>query len=168
MCGSERLIIRPPHSACESVEAVRGFASQLIRRVFATVVLGESIVGDEMDVGSGARTGECGVRPVSGEGLWSADDERAVDGGALAGVAGDRVGELDVVSEVMEVQPPALAGVGLDLNGHARSVVGGDRTQGPVVDVQPTSLRRVMIRSPTVQERYLNPEGLAGEFTALP
>ncbi len=88
MCGSERLVIGPPHRACERLEAVRRFAARLIGCVFAPVVFGGSGVGDEVDAGVGACAGEGGVGPVAGEGLGSADDERAVYGGTLAGVAG--------------------------------------------------------------------------------
>jgi hypothetical protein len=115
---------------------------------------------------SGARTGEGGVG--AGEGLWSADDEGAVDGGALAGVAGDRVGELDMVGEVMEIQPSVLAVVGPDPNGHARSVVGGDRPQGAVVDVQTAVVAASDDSVTDGPGAVLNPEGRPGEFTALP
>ena len=106
MCGSERLVVGPSHRARERLEAVRRFAARLIGCVFAPVVFGGSGVGDEVDAGVGACTGEGGVGPVAGESLGTADDEGSVDGGALAGVAGDRVGVLDVVGEVVEVQPP--------------------------------------------------------------
>jgi len=101
MRSGERLIIGPSHRACESLEAVRGFAARPIRCVFAAVVFGGPVVGDEVDAGVRARTRECRVRPVAGESLRTTNDECSVDGSALAGVAGDRVGMLDVVGEVV-------------------------------------------------------------------
>ena len=167
MYGSERLIVGPSHRRCESVQAVRGFASRPIwaySRRSCSVGLWSAIRWMLVSV---ARAGEGGVGPVAGEGLWSADDERSVDGGALAGVAGDRVGVLDVVGEVVEVQPPMLAAIGLDLDGHAGSVVGGDRTEGAVVDVQAAVVSAGDDPVTDGPRAVLNPERLAGELATL-
>jgi hypothetical protein len=144
-----------------------GFAALPIWCVLAAVVVGGSVVADEMDVGGGARPGQGGVRPVAGEGLWSADDERSVDGGALAGVASDCVGEFDVVGKVVQVQPAMLAAVSPDLNGQARSVVSGDRAQGAVVDIQTAIVASSDDPVSDTPGAILNPEGRPRQFTAL-
>jgi len=87
MRGGKRIIVGPPYGAHERLKAVRRFATRPIWCVLAAVVFGRSVVGDEVDAGVGARTGQGGVGPVAGEGLGTTDDERSVDGGALAPIS---------------------------------------------------------------------------------
>jgi hypothetical protein len=59
-----------------------------------------------------------------------------IDGGALAGVAGDGVGVVDVTGEVVEVKAAVFAVVGLYLDSHAASVIARDCRERAVVDVE--------------------------------
>jgi hypothetical protein len=58
------------------------------------------VVGDHVEGGLAARARERGVGPLARELLGTSDDDRGVDGRALAGVAGDRVGVLEMVEDV--------------------------------------------------------------------
>jgi hypothetical protein len=69
--------------------------------------------------GSLAGTREGGIGPFAGELFGAPDDERVLDGGALAG---DRAGVLDVVCELVEVQPAVLAATRVIVLGASRNL----------------------------------------------
>src|ERR1700722_4804232 len=112
------------------------FAARARGRVLTSRLFPGSEVGHHVNTGLAAGTRENCVRPLASELLWTAYHERVVDGGALAGVAGDGVGVLDVTGEVVEVKAAVFSVVGLYLDSHTASVIAGDCRQRAVVDVE--------------------------------
>ncbi len=100
LLASQRLGLTATHRAQQRVERLGRLPLGLRGRLLAPVVLSDTAVGDQVDRRPLSGTREGAVGPLAGELLGTADDDRVLDGRALAGVAGDRVGVLDVVGRI--------------------------------------------------------------------
>ncbi len=129
----ETLAVAVSHRLGECLEYGGGFPHRWRRHVFGAFRDCGSVVGDQMDGGFVAGSGEDGVRPLLGELFWAPDDDRGFYGRALAGVAGDRVGVFQVLADAGAIKDPLLAGVGPDHDPVCDEV--GDGRGGAVVDV---------------------------------
>jgi hypothetical protein len=72
------------------------------------------VVGDDVERGLAASARERGVGPLPRELLGTSDDDRRLDGRALARVAGDRICVLEMVADVGAIEDALLIRVGPD------------------------------------------------------
>ncbi len=96
----KRLCLTAAHRAGEGLERICWFSRRRLRRVRGPLGVSRRGVGHEFDVRLAAGAGERGVSPLAGEVLRAADHDGCFNGGALAGVAGDGVGVLQVLGDV--------------------------------------------------------------------
>jgi hypothetical protein len=80
----EQLRLAASHRAGECIERVGWLQIRLRWGVFPAVVFGGAAVGDQVDARPVPGAGERGVRPSAGELFGATDDDRVLDGGALA------------------------------------------------------------------------------------
>ena len=135
MLKGQRLRLAASHCFGQRQESLLRFARNRLRRVVGAGAVGAAGGGDQLDAGGSAGAREGGVGSLAGELLGAADDDGGFDGRALAGVAGDGVGVLQVAGHVVRLQGP------LGVVGDAQDdlVV---RCDGGIVPVVPLSTSR--------------------------
>jgi TrkA family protein len=99
---------------------------------------------EDEEVGWFSRARERGVGPVAGEVLGSSDDAGPLDGGAMDGVRGQRVGVLEMLGHIPGIEPALGAGVGA----HKAVLLGrvdGDHRAGHAVVHRPLAIGLVFV-----------------------
>lgn len=97
------------HGSGEGLAGFSGFADGWRGPYFGSLGVAGVSRADDMKVGGAPGAGECGVGPFASELFGAADDDGGFGGCALAGVAGDGVGVLEMRGGVGGVEQAAGA-----------------------------------------------------------